>query len=244
MEFTETTIGQSKEMPYKTICYGVPKCGKSRFASEYPDPFFIDVEGGLEYLPNKVRATPKLVKFDDVTAWLKHIYDNDKFTCGTLIFDSLDWIEWLAQKKISEANSNIPVSDMSHKPFAYAKGYEMAAQEAIKVFQWADAIIKKKGIRILFLCHSQVKSVDLPSKDPYSRNELKLYKTLSARAFEWADLVLYADYSFQVSKDGKTSEPKPVLFAGGNASFLGGGRMRLSKELPLDYKTLEKEITK
>jgi len=242
-QFQEITAGTSKEMPAKTIIYGVPKIGKSSFAAQYPEPFFINIEGGLDYLPNKVRATPVLKKFDDMIAWLKHIYENDAFTCQTLIFDSLDWIETLAQKKISEAHDNIPVSDMTHKPFAYAKGYEMAAAEALKVFAWADVIYKKKGIKTVFICHSQVKNIDLPNKDPYSRHELKLYKTLSAKAFEWADLVLFADYSFHVTKDGKTSEPKPTLFAGNSAAFIGGGRMRLSKEMPLNYKQLEKEIT-
>ena len=243
-EFKEITAGQSKEMPAKTIVYGVPKVGKSSFAAQYPDPFFINVEGGLDYLHTKVRATPVLKDFDTLVSWLKNIYENEEFKCGTLAFDSLDWIENLAQLKISKQHGDIPVSDMTHKPFAYAKGYEMAAQEALKVFRWADAIYTKRGIKSVFICHSQVKSVDLPAKDPYSRHELKLYKTLSAKAFEWADLVLFADYSFHVTKDGKTSEPKPTLFAGGSASFLGGGRMRLNKEIPLDYKQLELQITK
>lgn len=243
MEFKEIEAGQSKTMPSKVVVYGVPKIGKSSFAAQWPDAFFLNIEGGMDYLPTKTRATPKLNKFDDVVAWLKHIYESD-FTCKTLIIDSLDWLEGLAQKKVSEAHDNIPVSDMSHKPFAYAKGYEMAAQEAMKIFGYLNAINQKKGISAVLICHSQVKNIDLPNKDPYSRHELKLYKTLAAKTFEWADLVLFADYSFHVTKDGKTSEPKPTLFAGGSAGFLGGGRMKINKELPIDYKQLEKEIIK
>lgn len=243
-EFKETTAGASKEMPAKTIVYGVPKIGKSSFAAQYPDPFFINIEGGLSYLKNKVRATPHLKDFDEVMGWLKHMYETDTFTCKTLVVDSLDWLENLAQRKISKEHNGIPVSDMTHKPFAYAKGYEMAAAETMKVFAWADALYAKKGIKTVFICHSQVKNIDLPNKDPYSRHELKLYKTLSAKAFEWADLVLFADYTFHVTKDGKTSEPKRALLAGGSAAFIGGGRMELSKELSLDYKQLEKEVCK
>lgn len=243
-DFQEIESGQSKEMPAKTILYGVPKIGKSSFAAQYPEPFFINIEGGLDYLPTKVRSTPVLKKFEDVIGWLKHIYNDEKFTCGTLVFDSLDWIESLAQQKISADHNNEPLSNQSYKAFAYNKGYEMAAQEAIKIFTWSDAIFKKKGIKSLFIAHSVVKNVDLPNKDPYQRHELKMQKALAAKAFEWADLVLFADYSFQISKDGKTSEPKPALFAGKSAAFLGGGRMRIDNELPLDYKQLEKQITK
>lgn len=248
--FKEIKAGQSKAMPAKTVLYGVPKIGKSSLAAQYPDPFFINIEGGLDYLPRQVRATPVLKTMDEVIGWLKHIYESEDFTAGTLVFDSLDWLESLAQRKISELHGEqgkIPITDMTHKPFSYAKGYEMATEEAVKVFRWADAIYQKKGINSLFICHSQVKNIDLPNSEPYSRHDLKLHKKLAAKAFEWADLVMFADYSFHVSKDGKTSEPKPTLYTGKSAAFIGGGRMALETEIPLNettYKLLEKEITK
>src|SRR5690606_29305384 len=111
-------------------------------------------------------ATPKLNTFEELTGWLKHIYESKDFTAGTLVIDSLDWAEQLAQAKISADHNGIPVSDMTHKPFAYAKGYEMAAQEALKLFRWVDAIYKAKGIKTVFICHSQVKNIDLPNSDP------------------------------------------------------------------------------
>lgn len=244
MEFTEVTAGQSKEMPAKVVVYGSPKVGKTSFAAQFPEPFFLDIEGGLSYLPNKVRSTPKLNTFDEVTGWLKHIYEDDKFNAGTLVIDSLDWLEKLAQERLIKANNAKSITDPAVKDFAYYKGVLNAADDAMKIMQWCDAIYKKKGIRSVLIAHSQVKEVDLPTKEPYQRHEMKLSKYLAARTYEWADLVLFADYSFHVTKDGKTSEPKPTLFGGGNASFVGGGRMKLSKELPLDYKLLEKEITK
>lgn len=244
MEFKEIESGNSKEMPSKVVVYGEPKVGKTTFAAQFPDPFFIDVEGGLNYLPNKVRSTPKLSSYDEVTAWLKHIYDNDDFTCGTICIDSLDWIERLAQDRLVKKYNASSITDSSVSEFAYYKGVITAANDAMMILRWCNAIHKKKGIGTVLIAHSQVKEVDLPSQDPYQRHEMKLSKYLSNYTYEWADLILFATRTFHVAKDGKkTSEPKPVLLAGGSASFVGGGRMRLSKELPLDYNQLKKEIT-
>lgn len=242
--FEVQTKGQSKQMPSKIVLYGVPKIGKSRLASQWPDPLFIDIEGGLQYLGKDVNATPRLTQFDDVLGWLKHIHDNEELNPKTIVIDSIDWLEQLAQKRLIKREGATSITDPSVKAFAYNKGVSMAAEDAIKALTWLDAIHEKKGTTSLLIAHSEVKSVDLPNQDPYSRHQLKLSKGFASKVTEWGDLVIFADYSFHVSKEGKTSEPRPMLFAGGSASFVGGGRMQLSKELPLSYEALEKEICK
>lgn len=242
--FEEITVGESKTMPAKIVIYGVPKIGKSRFAAQADDVFFINIEGGLDYLGTKVRSTPKLTTYDEVMAWLKHIYESDTFTAGTIAIDSLDWLEGLAQNRLVKQENAKSIVDPAIKAFAYYKGVEMAASDAALIFKWLDVIYTKKGIKAILIAHSHIKNIDLPTQEPYSRHELKLSKWLGSKANEWADLVLFADYSFHVTKEGKTTEPKPVLYAGGSAAFLGGGRMALKKELPLDYKLLMKEIVK
>lgn len=241
--FEEITTGESKEIPSKIIVYGVPKIGKSRFAAQFPDPFFINIEDGLQYLGKKVRSTPKLTAFDDVTGWLNHILNDEKFTCGRIIIDSLDWVEALAKEKIEKEHGE-PITNKAHKAYAYGAGQAMVDEQTNRVFRALDIIYKKKGIPALIIAHSVVRTVDLPTKEPYSRYELKVSKGVAAKSTEWADLVLFADYSFHVSKDGKTTEPKPMFMIGGSASFVGGGRMKLDKEIPLSYELLTKELTK
>jgi hypothetical protein len=243
-EFTETAAGESKELPAKMVIYGVPKIGKSRFAAQADDVFFINIEGGLDYLPNRVRATPKLNTYDEVLGWLKYIYESPDFKCGTIAVDSLDWLETLAQQRLCKQYNAKSITDPAVKDFAYFRGVVVASEDAAKLMTWLDAIYKKKGIKAIVIAHSQIKEVDLPTKDPFQRNELKLSKQLAARVAEWADLLLFADYSFHVTSEGKTSEQKAVLYAGGSPSFVGGGRMQLKNEIPIDYKLLTKEITK
>lgn len=242
MNFEEVTAGESKEMPAKMVIYAEPKVGKTTFAAQADDVFFINVEGGLDYLKKKVRSTPKLNSYDDVIGWLQHIYNNDDFTCGLLAIDSMDWVESLAQAKLIKQEGARSITDTSIPAFAYHKGVSEAADMSIKVLKWLDAIYEKKKIPAMLIAHSHVKTIDLPNQDPFSRHEMKLSKGLGAKVNEWADLILFAGYSFHVTKDKKTSEPKRVLFGGGQMSYVGGGRMTLKRELPLDYNELKKEI--
>ena len=243
-QFEEIITGESVEFPAKTIVYGVPKIGKTRFASQANDPFFIDVEGGLSYIDKKVRATPKLNSYDEIIGWLKHIHDTDTFKAGTIVLDSLDWCETLAQARLVKLNGASTITDPKCKAFAFFRGVVDAADDTFQILKWLNAIFIKRGIKSIIIAHSQIKEVDVPDKDAYSRYELKLSKQLAAKASEWADLILFADYDFEVTSEGKTSEPKPVIYAGGSASFVGGGRMKLNKKMPLDYKEIEKHITK
>lgn len=242
--FQEIEVGQSKEMPAKLAIFAEPKLGKTTFAADSSDPFFIDLEGGTHYLSKKVRSTPKLETYDEVIGWLRYIYETESFKAGTIILDSADWLEELAQKRLIKQYGATSITDPKISDFAYFKGVMRAAEDAKAVLLWLDAIYKKKGIKCIIIAHSQVRTVDLPNEDSFSRHELKLSKWFAAKINEWVDLLLFGTYSFHVNKEGHTSAPKRVLKTGGSASFVGGGRMKLPDEIPMDYKILEQYITK
>lgn len=243
-QFTIIEAGQSKKMPSKVVIYGVPKIGKTTLAAGWPEPLFINIEGGLDYLNEKVKSTPKLKEFSDVLTWMKHLYDAEKPLCKTIVIDSLDWAENLAQAALIKEHRAKSITDPEVKAFAYHKGVADAASNTMKILAWLDAIYVKHGIDAVVIAHTQIKEIDLPGRDPFQRYEMKLSKPLSAKCYEWADLVLFADYEFVVSKDGKPSEPQRVLLTGGSAAYLGGGRMTINKKLPLNYDAIKKEICK
>lgn len=242
-QFTIKKTGLSKEFPAKVVLYGVPKIGKSRFCSNAEKPFFIDVEGGLSYVGKEIATTGTLKSLAEVIDWLQHLLkpSTDTSDIKTIVVDSIDWIEKLAQDKLVKAYNAANITDPRVKDFGYSNGREMASSESWRVVALLDEIYKTKGIKAILISHSNIKNVELPGKENYSKHMLKLYKSLASKINEWADLILFADYDFHVV-DGKTSEPKPMLFAGGDASFEGGGRMLLKKKIPLDFAALEKEL--
>lgn len=243
--FQEVTAGGSKEMPAKMVLYGIPKIGKSRFCAQMEDVFFIDIEGGLQYLDNKVRSTPKLKTFDEVIKWLTYILDDEKFKCETIAIDSADWLESLAIAKI-EALHGVKITDKKYDGYAYGNGYLLVMNECLRVITALNLIYEKKGIKAIFIAHSQLREITTPLVDPYNRYELKFFsKGFGHKLTEWADLILFADRVFHVADEGmKTSEPKPMILSGNSASYIGGGRMRLDRDLPLDYLELKKYLTK
>lgn len=243
MEFIETQIGESKEMPAKMAIYGLPKIGKTTFSAQAPDVFFLNIEGGLDYLKKKVRSTPQLKTYEEVVEWLKYIYNQPKPFCSTIAIDSLDWLETLAQEKLIKQHGAQSITDTKIPAFAYYKGVMDAARLAIDILKWLDAINKKHAIKAILIAHNSIKEIDLPNKDPFNRYQLKMSKYLSAKLLEWADLILFADYDFYISEDGKVSEQKRVLRTGNDASFEGGGRMTLNKTISLDYNELKYNIT-
>jgi hypothetical protein len=108
-----------------------------------------------------------------------------------------------------------------------------------------NLIYEKKGIKAIFIAHSQLKEVTTPLTDPYNRYEMKFFaKGFGHKLLEWSDLILFCDKVFHVAEEGmKTSDPKPMILSGNNASYVGGGRMVLDKNLPLDYHALKQYIT-
>lgn len=243
-QFQETTVGESKEMPAKMVIYGIPKIGKSRFCSQIDDVFFINIEDGLQYLDKKVRSTPKIKSFDEVIKWLGHILENDNFKAGTICIDSADWLEALAIKKIESENEGKKITDKKYEPYTYGNCYSMVANECARVITALNLIYDKKGIKAVFIAHSHLKEVETPLTDPYNRYEMKFFaKAFGAKLNEWADLILFADKVFHVAEEGmKTSEPKPMLLSGNSASYVGGGRMKIHHDLPLDYNALKQHI--
>lgn len=243
--FAEVTAGQSTDMPAKMVIYGIPKIGKSRFCAQFEDVFFIDIEGGLSYLDKKVRATPKIKSFDEMIKWLTHILETDSFKAGTICIDSADWLESLAIAKI-EALHGVKITDKKYDGFAYGNSYLLVMNECLRVITALNLIYEKKGIKAIFIAHSQLREVTTPLADPYNRYELKFFaKGFGHKLTEWGDLILFADRVFHVAEEGmKTSEPKAMILSGNSASYIGGGRMKIANDLPLDYHELKKHITK
>ena len=78
--------------PVKTVLYGPEGIGKSTFASHFPDPVFIDTEGGTKRLNVKRLPQPTswAMLLDEVAEVRK-----GSIPCGTLVIDTADWAERL-----------------------------------------------------------------------------------------------------------------------------------------------------
>ena len=111
MEITRGKIQSAK----KVVVYGPEGIGKSTFASQFPDPLFIDTEGSTKDLD--VARAPQ------ISSWqmLLELVDEVKNTpglCKTLVIDTIDWAEQYCIQAICDKHQKRGIED-----FGYGNGY-------------------------------------------------------------------------------------------------------------------------
>ena len=77
----------------KVVLYGSEGIGKSTLAAQFPNPLFIDTEGGTAHMDVR--------RIDRPGTWTELLEDLNEVAvapglCGTLIIDTADWAEQLA----------------------------------------------------------------------------------------------------------------------------------------------------
>lgn len=80
-----------KQRAVKAALYGPEGIGKTTLASKFPDPLFIDTEGGSTHLDvRRVDPAP-----DSWQLLLKYVREvaADPTICSTLVIDTADWAE-------------------------------------------------------------------------------------------------------------------------------------------------------
>ena len=128
--------------PVKTVLYGPEGIGKSTFASYFPDPVFIDTEGGTKRLNVKRLPQPTswAMLLDEVAEVRK-----GSIPCGTLVIDTADWAERLA---IDAVCAKAKVDGL--EGFGYGKGYTYL-KEALSSCWPLRRPVGSVTVRVLFL---------------------------------------------------------------------------------------------
>ena len=104
------------DRPLKVVIYGTEGIGKSTLASKFPDPLFIDTEGGTAHLD--VRRTQKPQDWDELITLVREIADTPE-VCKTLVIDTADWAESMCIEYICRKYSQPGI-----EAFGYGKGLQ------------------------------------------------------------------------------------------------------------------------
>lgn len=177
----------------KVVVYGVEGIGKTTFASKFPNPLFIDVEGGTKHL-DVARVDPAPQSW---TMLLQTIREVERtHPCSTLVIDTADWAERLCVAHIvSDADSS---KIKSIEDFGYGAGYVKLVEEYGRMLNMLSDVAES-GINVVLTAHAKIRKFEQPDEAAsYDRWELKLtesgQKRLSPLLKEWADALLFADY--------------------------------------------------
>lgn len=223
------------EKAKKVVLYGPEGVGKSSFASQFPNPIFIDTEGSttelnVNRLPRPSSWTMLLQQVD----WVK----NESYK--TLIIDTIDWAEMLCVQSVCSTHGKAGI-----EAFGYGQGYIYVAEEFGKFLNKLSDLIEI-GINIVLTAHSQIVKFEQPDEmGAYDRYQLKLGQKTGSRTAalvkEWADMVLFMNYkTYSVATDDKGKKHKAqggtrTIYATHHPAWDAKNRHSLPDEFPMDY---------
>ena len=229
-----------KTRPVKILIYGTEGIGKSTFASKFPKPVFIDLEGGTHYL-NVDRVDGVL----DWTELLSTVAEISTSNYKTLVIDTADWAERLAIQYICDKYSKAGIEE-----FGYGAGYTYLVEEFGKLIKNLDRAIAH-GINVVILAHATLRTITLPEEQgSYDHWELKLNTKTTNKVAplvkEWADMVLFMNYETMLVEDKtanmgakkKAIGGKRVMYTTHTTFCDAKNRFGLANELPLEYEQI------
>lgn len=225
-------INGPQKRAQKAVIYGPEGIGKTTFASKFPDPLFIDMEGGSSHLD--VRRVEKPASWPEFLGILKEI--TTEKPCKTIVLDTADWTEQLIIDHVCTK-----YKQPSIEAFGYGKGYSYIGEEFSKMLITFDEAIKA-GINVVVIAHAKMRKFEQPDEmGAYDRWEMKLTRQSAPLLKEWADMVLFLNYkTYIVSDNGKNKAQggKRVMYTSHHPCWDAKNRHGLPDEMDLDYSNI------
>ena len=219
----------------KIVIYGPEGIGKSTFASKFPDPLFIDTEGGTSNLD--VRRIKCSKSWDELLLIVKEIIKNPTI-CKTLVLDTADWSETMCINAVTEKYRKNNIED-----FGYGKGYTYLLDEYTRLLSLFDELIEV-GINVVITAHAKPRKFELPEEQgAFDRYEMKLTRQVAPVIKEWCDALFFVNYKIYVvtteNNTKKAQGGKRVLYTTHNPTYDAKNRFDLPEELELKFEAIE-----
>jgi hypothetical protein len=230
--------------PQRVLVYGVEKVGKTSFAAQAPEPIFLGSEDGtnelnIHRLPQPHSWNEALEGIDFLTR-AEHPYK-------TLVVDTLDWLEPLCWKHLLTTKKGADgkwVTDI--EGYGFAKGYIYAIDSWRIYLRMLERLRDARGMWIVQLAHSHVKTFKNPAGEDYDRYTLKMHEKAGGLMKEWSDIVLFAQHETYTHEKNKRvkglSTGARVLHTVRTAAWDAGSRVSLPETIPLDWHEFYREV--
>ena len=216
----------------KVVSYGSEGIGKSSLAAQFPNPLFIDTEGGTAHMD--VRRIEKPQSWEEMLSVVKEVAAA-KDVCRTLVLDTADWAEQLIVSYLCTK-----YKQNSIESFGYGKGYTYLGEEFSRLLGALDTVLAS-GVHVVITAHAKMRKFEQPDEmGAYDRWEMKLSKQVAPLLKEWCDILLFCNYqTFVVTSENNTQKAqggKRVMYTSHHPAWDAKSRVPLPEVLDLDYK--------
>ena len=247
--------------PEKLVIEGETGAGKTTFAcsshSQKEPVFVINSDDGGENVFHKTGINmihdcvptgdvkENAEKWDSVMASLRELA-SEKTGIKRIIIDSVDKLELLAQGKVCTEHKCQTIEDPG-----YGKGYLYSSGHIQKLLSGLNYLRDSQDIQPILICHTQIRTINKPTMEPYDSFILKLHKSNSANITEWADVILFISFETIIKKidagfnrkDSRAMQSgNRLLYTSGSMGVDAKNRFDLPPEIPADWNEYRKLI--
>lgn len=237
---------ETKKLPSRICLHALQKWGKTSFAAQAPKPVFVCTRGedGLMTLIDTGRLEKTAHFADCIQGWndlllaLKELEGKHDFK--TLVLDTFNGAERLCHEHVCQKECKGDWESFD----AYGRGPKMAIKYMIQLMGQLDKL-REKGMGIIVLCHSQVRTFKNPEGADYDRWEPVLSKESWAFFDRWFDMILFGNFqTFAEEKKGQGKTKAKggqdrILCTERHAAFDAGNRHGLPQEIECGSSPLE-----
>jgi hypothetical protein len=224
---TEKTKYPQKMEDLSIFLYGLPKIGKTTWASNAKNALFILPEPGANFL--EVYKYPVFEWQDILNA--AHELKTEKHNFKTVVIDTIDIAYRLCTAYICQKRKISHPGDLR-----YGKAYEAIREEFMNLL----TSLSHLPYGLIMLGHSQRKEIQSRRTDKvFSVNVPNLPDKIRADIEAFADLIMYADYKYVVDEKGDRLLTR-VAYTQTTTDCITGDRTgRMPDVMPLDFKAFE-----
>lgn len=231
-------VSGRQQRALKAVLYGPEGIGKTTLAARFPNPLFIDTEGGSSHLDVR-RVDPAPDSWQMLLRYVREVAA-DPSLCSTLVLDTADWAEAMCVSHVCMERDMKSIEDAG-----YGKGYTYLREEFGRLLDMLSDLVDR-GVNVLVCAHAQIRKFEQPDElGAYDRWELKLSRQCSPLLKEWADLLLFANYKTVVvqpdRREGgraKAQGGRRVMYASHTPAWDAKNRLGLPDEMPLDFSAI------
>ena len=224
--------------PWRMMLYGVPGVGKSTLAAKAPNPFFLDLERGLDQI-DVVKNKNPIANLNEYKNWCEMLMAQEKVK--TVVTDTLDHLEKLVFDWVCSVNNQ-----KSIESWGYGKGYVLAREEWNGILQLWDRLVDS-GKNVLVVAHEEVKKFEDPTSEQYDRYQIKVHHKSANMLIGHFDAVYFAHWEKMMAEDTRNKERKRAVGTGQRAlgcveqpSYVAKNRFGLEAIEPMDETIFQK----